>query len=118
MDLAVIALCLGMAVLAWYMKKASLMFMSILCWMGFAAYMYSLVPLVSNSTALQFDYHRVFVWVGIGMAILSVLQAISFRAVSTVVPEMTPHEKFLDGYDKMTAQVNQFNSFRQRRRRN
>jgi len=112
MDLAVIALCLGMAVLAWYMKKASLMFMSILCWMGFTAYMYSLVTLTA------FDYHRVFAWVGIGMAVLSVLQAISFRAKSTVVPEMTPHEKFLDGYDKMTAQVNQFNSFRQRRRRN
>ena len=109
--IAFILLCIALMVWSWHTKKASLMFMSILCWLGFSAYLYSI------GTA-SFDYYRVFAWVGIGMAVLSVLQAISFRAKSTVVPEMTPHEKFLDGYDKMTAQVNQFNSFRQRRRRN
>ena len=101
MQLAVVGLCLGMMMFAWYMRRVALLFMSLLCWMGFTAYMYSL------GTA-AWDYYRVFAWVGIGMSAMTVFQIISVRVHSgpEPEPEVDPTVAMWQRQDEMHRQIN------------
>jgi hypothetical protein len=110
--IALVVLCLGMLIFAWHMKKVSLMFMSLMCWMGFTAYMYTL-------TSATWDYYRVLAWFGIGMSLLTVYQVITVtlhgRTVSGVSIE--PDEEFLNEYGKMVDGINQLRTLRPRKHR-
>ncbi len=110
--IALVVLCLGMLVFAWHMKKVSLMFMSLMCWMGFTAYMYTL-------TSATWDYYRVLAWFGIGMSLLTVYQVITVTLHSRGVLEtpVEPNEEFVNEYGKMVDSMNALRVLRPRKHR-
>ena len=83
--IAFIFLCIAVMIWAWHMKKVSLLFMSLMCWMGFTAYMYSL-------GSADFDYYRIFSWVGIGMVLIDVYEVIIIQMYNknTMIFESDP----------------------------
>ena len=109
MDTGLVIFCVGMTVWAWYTKKTSFWFIALMAWLGFTAYM--------NAKATGWDYYRMFMWVGIGMAILSVIQAINVQLLARRKgPEPEPDEVFLNEYDGMVTKMNRMRSLRPRKR--
>lgn len=110
--IALVVLCVSMFVFAWHTRKVSLLFISIMCWLGFTAYNFGL----SDGTM---DVYRMLAWVGIAMALLLVYQAISVQASNrkALPAEKAPDQAFLDDFDQMVSGVNRLRVLRPRRRR-
>jgi len=98
--IAFVIICLGMMVFAWHTRKTSMLFMSVGCWAAWTAYNFGL----SDGT---FDYYRMFAWVGIGLIVLCLLQAISVNNANRPKPEpeVEPHIKMWQDYNRMREQT-------------
>jgi len=99
--IAIIVMCVAMMVWAWQKKQVSLLFMSLMCWLGFTAYMYSL-------TSATWDYYRIFAWVGIGMVLITVYEVIivQMHNKNTMIFDSDPVVEEWQNVAEMQEQVN------------
>ena len=108
--IAFVILCMSVMIWGWRIKKVSVLFISLMCWMGFAAYMYSI-------GSASWDYYRIFALVGVGMSVLCVFQVINvYKLRPGPEPETDAGQAFADDFGKMSDQINAMRMLRPRRR--
>ena len=112
MDIGLVALGIGVMGIALYLKSVPVMFASIMCWIGFAAYMqeaWSAAYAIDNTTPV-WTSDRMFMWVGIALALMNVYFILRFNHMIGHVdePDITPEQEFADEYQKIVDQRDMF----------
>ena len=120
MDTGLVILCIAMMGVGLQQRSVPLMFASIMCWLGFAAYMQEQWT-ATNATAPTaiWTSDRMFMWVGIALAVLSVFFILRFYHLfdHTEVLEVSSEDTFVNEFGDMVDKVNRMRSLRPRRRR-
>lgn len=121
MDTGLVILCIAMMGVALQRKSVALMFASIMCWLGFAAYMseqWAIAYALDNTTP-TWTSDRMFMWVGIMLAIIGVFFVLHFYGiVGRAKPiEVPPEQVFVDEFGQMVDDMNRLRVLRPRRRR-
>ena len=122
MDTGLVILCVSITAVAIYLKSVAVMFASIMCWLGFAAYMFeswSAAYALDNTTPF-WTSDRMFAWVGIALAFIGIFFILRFNNMigRKEIAEVPPEQEFTDEYGKMVDQMNMYRTLRPRRRRN
>ncbi len=98
--IAIVLLCVAIMVWAWQKKQVSLLFISLMCWLGFTAYMYSI-------GSADWDYYRIFAWAGIGLVLITVYQVIivQMNNKNTMIFDPDPNVEHWQDVGEMQRQV-------------
>lgn len=121
MDTGLVILCIAMMGVALQQRSVPLMFASIMCWLGFAAYMSEqwVAAYALDNTTPAWTSDRMFMWVGIALAVLSVFFILRFYNIIGRLEalEVSPEDTFINEYGEMIDKVDRLRSLRPRRRK-
>jgi hypothetical protein len=119
MDTGLVILCIAIMGVALQQRSVPLMFASLMCWLGFAAYMleqWNIAYGLDNTTP-TWTSDRMFSWVGIALAVLNVFFILRFSSIigRTEAVEVSPEDTFIDEYGQMVDNMNRLRSLRPRK---
>lgn len=120
MDTGLVILCIAMMGVALQQRSVPLMFASLMCWLGFAAYMQEQWT-ITNATAPTpiWTSDRMFMWVGIVLAVLNMFFILRFyNIIGRPKPiDVPPEDVFVNEFGQMVDDMHRLRVLRPRRRR-
>lgn len=120
MDTGLVILCIALMAIGLQQRNVGLMFVAMMCWLGFAAYMFEQwgIAYAADNTTPVWTSDRMFAWVGIALAMLSVFLILKFKNWISRPPivEIPPEDVFVQDYSDMVDRIHKFRRLRPRRR--
>ena len=120
MDTGLVVLCIAIMAVALQQRSVGIMFVAMMCWLGFAAYMAEQwgIAYAADNTTPTWTSDRMFMWVGIALSVLCVFFVLKFNnwIGRPKIIEVPPEDVFVDEYSDMMDRIGRFRRLKPRRR--